>query len=678
MFRSLLSLAAVLTMTAAGVLVTAPAAVAVQAPETLTDRRPVQAGPVQPRFPIDHVGVIWDTDDPDHGHAHSDSPAEIRFRTDGQWSPWRPLIADGADHPDHWASGLVAGGDADAYQVRGVPEDATDPRVVALNTTDGPLRTVGHRPAGAAAAIDRCVSRAEWGADEDLRFDGEGNEVWPPEHYPVQTMTVHHTATDNDDPDPDATVRAIYEYHAVDQGWGDIGYHYLIDEDGRVYEGRWSGDASTRCDVGGDGNEFAHDTADELVTAGHTGGYNSGNMGAALLGEFTTHPRFGAEPEQAAVDALEALLAEFASRHDLDPHATVDYVNPVNSDTRTVDMISGHRDWKSTECPGDRLYDDLPAIRDAVAAQMTTVDVAINAPADGALVNETVTVEADASADVGVSQVEFHVDGTGGEPVATDSDGSNGWSYDWDTTAHEDGDHTVTATATDGDGHTASDTITVTVDNVDSPPNVTLTNPADGDLLSGTVDVTADATDDRQVDHVTFTVTVDNGNTTTLGTDFDGSDGWSSSWDTANYDDGDHTVTATATDDGGQTASASVAVTVDNSGPTSLHVGDLDGATTDQGKTWTATVTVTVHDAAEEPVSGADLAGTWTAATGQGTAACTTGADGTCRVEFSGIHKHDKNATYTVDDVAGELTYIADDNHDPDGDSDGSSITITR
>src|SRR5215475_14945518 len=116
----------------------------------------------------------------------------------------------------------------------------------------------------------RLLSRAAWGADESLRLEPDGTEIWPPEYFSVQALTVHHTATANGDPDPAATVRAIYYYHAVSLGWGDIGYHLIVDEAGTVYEGRWSGSDMVpvfAATPGPDGRPL-------MVNGGHVLGYN--------------------------------------------------------------------------------------------------------------------------------------------------------------------------------------------------------------------------------------------------------------------------------------------------------------------------------------------------------------------------------------------------------------------
>jgi hypothetical protein len=578
--RTLLRLATVTAVFLGVTFVHLPVSQAMEVPETLADRRPVGVGIVVPEFSVDYLGVLWETRGAaaEHAEEETEEHGAVRFRVDGAWTPWQPLTEDGAHAEGQWASALVPAGDAEAYQVRGVPADAVAPRAVALNTTDGPLVEVGRRPAGGAEAVDNCLSRKEWGADESLRFDSEGNEIWPTEFYDVQTMTVHHTATKNDDPDPDATVRAIYRYHAIDREWGDIGYHYLIDEQGQVYEGRWSGEASAACAGGPGGTDFAHDDAGDLVTAGHTGGYNSGNMGAALLGDFTTHPRNGAEPAGPAVDALENLLAEFATRHDLNPHAVVEYVNPADpTATNTVDMISGHRDWVSTECPGERLYDDLPAIRDAVAAQMGTLAVSVTSPAEGDTVSGVVPVAAAASDTV--TSVEFTVDGAS---IGTDNSGSDGWTADWDTTALADGTgHTVTATATDG-ASTFSSSVSVTVDN-DAAPVVEVTAPSDGATVIGSIVLAAGASDDKGVVAVDFLL-----DGAPLGSDDDGTDGWSVPWDTTSAPEGTHRLAATATDTAGQQATHSVTVTVDN-----VSVTGVDPASGAQNSTVTVTISGT-------------------------------------------------------------------------------------
>lgn len=372
---TMLGVAAALTLIAALAVDVTPA-VALRRPRTLAARQPVGAAPVDVSFPIGWVGVVADLAGP---RPADGAAGEIRFRSGDGWTAWQPLEHDGAQADGTWTSALVPASRASGYQIRGLGPWARDARAVAINTTDGPLETVGHVPAASAAAAANCRSRADWGADESLR-------TWAPEFHPAQVLTVHHTATANDDPDPAATVRAIYRYHAVDNGWGDIGYQYLIDEAGVVYEGRWSGKTSRSClTAGGDGSDFAHDTSDPtdpIVTGAHVGGWNSGNVGVALLGTLST-----VDPKPAAVNGLEDLLAGLATRHHLDPQRLdTPYVNPVNGATKTIPTISGHRDWMATECPGDRLYAQLPAIRTAVAARMAGTTPA---PADALTTGET-------------------------------------------------------------------------------------------------------------------------------------------------------------------------------------------------------------------------------------------------------------------------------------------------
>jgi hypothetical protein len=232
-------------------------------------------------------------------------------------------------------------------------------RVTVLALRDRGARQV--RPVARPASISQppIVLRSGWGADERLRFDSSGKEVWPPAFYPVQKLIVHHTATQNDDPDPAATIRSIYYYHAVTQGWGDIGYNFLVDEAGRIYEGRHTFDEPSASPPGEDSRGYG-------VTAGHAAGYNSGTVGIALLGTLSNR-----DATPAARHALEQLLAWEAERHGIDPQASSVYVNPVNGTQATFPNIAGHRDVNATECPGGAFYATLPTIRSDVAAMLT-------------------------------------------------------------------------------------------------------------------------------------------------------------------------------------------------------------------------------------------------------------------------------------------------------------------
>jgi hypothetical protein len=150
-------------------------------------------------------------------------------------------------------------------------------------------------------------------------------------------------------------VRAIYRFHTIDRGWGDIGYQYLVDESGRVYEGRWSGT---------DGDP-AHDADGRVVQGAHVRGHNAGNVGVSMLGTFEDRA-----PTAKAEAAVERVLAELARRHHIDPQGRETYVNPVDGGRWDGPNIAGHRDWAQTGCPGRTLYGRLPDIRSAVAAQL--------------------------------------------------------------------------------------------------------------------------------------------------------------------------------------------------------------------------------------------------------------------------------------------------------------------
>jgi hypothetical protein len=378
-----LALASALTLAAANSAVAAPSGPGHSGPLPLATKAASLGGAVGQQRTFDlprratHVAVHW--------RGHRSARLKVSFSRDGdRFGGWHRVRLDevGIDRPGKETYGaiMVARG-ASAVRVR---SDVRLPRVHVLALTDRlqvageDVRTASRSStdsasarmsssttttAAASSAIPQpaVVSRSGWGADESLRFDSSGNEVWPAQFYPVQKLIVHHTATQNNDPDPAATIRSIYYYHAITQGWGDIGYNFLIDEAGNVYEGRHSrayapGESPTGQDLNGNG-----------VTGAHAQGYNSGTVGVALLGTLTNQ-----DATPAARNALESLLAWESDEHGIDPQGSTLYTNPVSGTQATFHNIAGHRDVAATECPGGSFYATMPAIRSDVAARIAS------------------------------------------------------------------------------------------------------------------------------------------------------------------------------------------------------------------------------------------------------------------------------------------------------------------
>ena len=305
-----------------------------------------------------------------HWHGNASARLEIALSRDGQaFGKRQRVLLDevgeatrgretyGAVMPANGARFIRIWSDRPLRRVTVVGFGDRAPPLVSLGSETGVRSLATTTSTAAGVAQPSVIPRSGWGADESLRFDATGKEIWPPAFYPVQKVIVHHTATQNNDPDPAATIRAIYQYHAVTQGWGDIGYNFLIDESGRIYEGRYSrqyapGESPTGEDVNGNG-----------VTAAHTQGYNSGTVGIALLGTLTNQ-----DATPAARSALEHLIAWIDDMHAIDPEGSALYTNPVNGTQATFPNIAGHRDLAATECPGGTFYATLPTIRSDVAA----------------------------------------------------------------------------------------------------------------------------------------------------------------------------------------------------------------------------------------------------------------------------------------------------------------------
>ncbi|MEU2155806.1 peptidoglycan recognition protein [Streptomyces sp. NPDC019396] len=195
---------------------------------------------------------------------------------------------------------------------------------------------IGPRPA--------IVTRRGWGADESLR---EKQFIYT---NTVKAAFVHHTATGNTYTCAQApsVIRGIYRYHVVSSGWRDIGYNFVVDKCGNIYEGRAGG-------------------VTKPVMGAHTLGFNTDSMGIAVIGTFSS-----AEPSGAAVNAIARLTAWKLGLFGVNPKATTLLTSgggnrfPKGTKAR-LNVISGHRDGFATDCPGGRLYNKLATARSTAA-----------------------------------------------------------------------------------------------------------------------------------------------------------------------------------------------------------------------------------------------------------------------------------------------------------------------
>lgn len=168
-------------------------------------------------------------------------------------------------------------------------------------------------------------SRADWGSPEP-----DSSPDWNPEYRRLGRSIVHHTAT-TASADSAASVRAIWQYHRYSNGWGDIGYNYLVDQAGRIFQGRYFDQAYA-------------DSNNEDVVGGHAYGNNYGTSGIAMLGDFTN-----TDPSGASINSVARIAAYKLGAYN---------INPADGSN-----LIGHRDVVSTACPGARLYPHLGTIR---------------------------------------------------------------------------------------------------------------------------------------------------------------------------------------------------------------------------------------------------------------------------------------------------------------------------
>ncbi|MDR6973420.1 hypothetical protein J2X68_000089 [Streptomyces sp. 3330] len=204
------------------------------------------------------------------------------------------------------------------------------------------------RPAAVHPAVrPPVVPRSVW-------LDDLARHAQPPPRYDdkVVAVFVHHTDSPNGYACADAPriIRYLYAGQTGARDWDDIGYNFLVDRCGTIYEGRAGG-------------------VDRPVTGAHTQGFNHRTAGIAALGTFTA----GVPVPQAMVDAIAALAAWKLGLSGVDPRAKV-RLTSSNSRSRyaagataTLPALAGHKDGYMTSCPGAALAARLPEIREAAA-----------------------------------------------------------------------------------------------------------------------------------------------------------------------------------------------------------------------------------------------------------------------------------------------------------------------
>jgi N-acetylmuramoyl-L-alanine amidase-like protein/LGFP repeat-containing protein len=308
------------------------------------------------------VAVTWA-----HGTAPAGTKVRVRSQIDGAWTRWQGLPVELDEGPSAVQESKVRDGtsplwvgDGTGVAVRVTAPRGKGPDRVRVETIDPGSDPTSASSRTAAAGrmtlrapkfpkMPRIITRAQWGANPALN-----DTCFPPRYgRTVKMIFVHHTVNSNDYSRADGKriVRAIHAYHTQSRGWCDIGYNFLIDKYGRIYEGRRGG---IRLPVRG----------------AHAGDYNTNTVGVSLIGNFET-----ARPTKKMKNALVRFIGWRLGTSYKPARGTV----VVNG--HRFERISGHRDAMSTACPGRYVYRWLPKLRNRVASYLSDYQSPIRARA---------------------------------------------------------------------------------------------------------------------------------------------------------------------------------------------------------------------------------------------------------------------------------------------------------
>ncbi|HUA11887.1 MAG TPA: N-acetylmuramoyl-L-alanine amidase [Solirubrobacteraceae bacterium] len=300
----------------------------------------------------DLVGLQWE--------RPAAAAIRLRFRgAGGRWSEW--VSAGEAGHgPDVPAAGPVTGEPVWTGGTRTVQLVPDRPLAGArLRTVDVSAGAGARNRARPAASRPLAEPRLDAGAGQPAiwaRSAWAGSDSPPavaPEYGNVELAFVHHTDNPNgySPGEVPAMVRGIYVFHRFVNGWNDIGYNFLVDLYGGIWEARAGG-------------------IDQSVVGAQAGGFNTSSTGVAMLGTFSS-----VDISSAARRSLEALLSWKLALHGV-PSAGEVTVRATRGAQRwsihrpgervILPRIAGHRQADLTDCPGNVLFAHLPSVRQTV------------------------------------------------------------------------------------------------------------------------------------------------------------------------------------------------------------------------------------------------------------------------------------------------------------------------
>lgn len=305
------------------------------------------------------AGVTWD------GASEQEvTEVAVRIFEADAWGPWTELEIEssGVDGERGGTQPLLAleatGIQARVQTVTGrtpadLRIDLVDPGHSAADGRSAPAPIATAHGATGNEIKPKVLTRKQWGADESRA------KPWPDLSAKLNAVYVHHTAGTNSytKAQSAALVRGIYAFHTGARGWPDIGYQFLVDKYGTIYQGRV-------------------DAIDDLPVGAQAGGYNTSTIGVSAMGNYDV-----VAPGSKVLSAIEQVVAWKAYQYGLDPKAKATLITgsstgssvkaPAGS-TIVVPAVLGHRDTNSTACPGRYLYAKLPTIRKNAAKMVTT------------------------------------------------------------------------------------------------------------------------------------------------------------------------------------------------------------------------------------------------------------------------------------------------------------------